>query len=272
MGTDKVNLDKPSDPLASIEALIRLIETLRGENGCPWDRQQTPRSISVYLIEELYELIDAIEADDADRVCEELGDVLFHILFIARIYEEIGRWDIGRVAALNAAKMTRRHPHVFGGDQVENTQQIRERWHEIKKREKSNGPHESILDSVPVQLPALMRAYRLSERAAAVGFDWTDVRGVSEKVKEEWDELQQAATAHDHDQMAAELGDLLFTLVNLARLARIHPETSLTAAIRKFEDRFRQMEKIAAEKGQDVSRMSQADLDAIWDAVKRNES
>ena len=227
--------------------------------------------MSVYLTEELYELNDAIAMDDSERVCEELGDVLFHILFIARIYEESGQFDIGRVAGLIAAKMTRRHPHVFGDDRVENTRQIRERWHEIKKREKSQAAHESILDSVPVQLPALMRAYRLSERAAAVGFDWKDVADVTEKVKEEWDELQRATAEDNREQMAAEFGDLLFTLVNLARLARLHPETALTTAINKFEERFRRMEKIATEQGQDVSRMSQADLDAIWDAVKRNE-
>ena len=264
-------MEKSSASLSSIDVLIQLIETLRSENGCPWDRQQTPRSIAVYLTEELYELIDAIAADNSDRVCEELGDVLFHILFIARMYEEIGRFDIDRVAAMNAAKMTRRHPHVFGDDRAENTQQIRERWHEIKRKEKKHGPHDSVLDSVPIQLPALMRAYRLSERAAAVGFDWTDVRGVSEKVEEEWDELQQAAADHDHQQMTAEFGDLLFTLVNLARLARIHPETALTASIRKFEKRFRRMEKIASEQGEGVSKMSQADLDAIWDDIKRNE-
>ena len=219
----------------------------------------------------MYELIDAIAAEDSDRVCEELGDVLFHILFIARIYEEDGRFDIDRVAAMIAAKMTRRHPHVFGDDRVENTQQIRERWHEIKSKEKRHGAHDSVLDSVPVQLPALMRAYRLSERAAAVGFDWTDVHGVSEKVEEEWDELKRAAADHDHQQMAVEFGDLLFTLVNLARLARIHPETALTASIRKFEKRFRQMEKIASEQGEGASKMSQVDLDAIWDDIKRSE-
>ena len=272
MENDKVNPQHPSASLPSISALLRLIETLRGENGCPWDRQQTPRSISVYLIEELYELVDAIEADDAERVCEELGDVLFHIFFIARIYEENGRFDIGRVAGLIAAKMTRRHPHVFGSDRVKNTRQIRKRWHEIKKEEKKHGPDDSILDSVPVQLPALMRAYRLSERAAGVGFDWADTNGVMEKVNEEWEELQQAAADNDRQQVAAEFGDLLFTLVNLARFVRVHPETALTTSINKFEKRFRRMEKIVAEQGQNVSRLSQAELDAVWERIKCSET
>jgi tetrapyrrole methylase family protein/MazG family protein len=268
---DTVNPEKPSASLSSIDTLIRLIGTLRGENGCPWDRRQTPRSISVYLTEELYELIDAIEADDSERVCEELGDVLFHIFFIARIYEENGRFDIGRVADLNTAKMTRRHPHVFGDDRVENTRQIRKRWHEIKKEEKKHDPDDSTLDSVPLQLPALMRAYRLSERAAGVGFDWTDISGVMEKVEEEWEELQRAIAENDRPQVSVEFGDLLFTLVNLARFVRIHPETALTTSIRKFEARFRRMEKIAAQQGREVSGMSQVELDALWDRMKRNE-
>jgi tetrapyrrole methylase family protein/MazG family protein len=131
VGNGKVNLEKSSETLSSIESLIRLIETLRGDNGCPWDRQQTPRSISVYLTEEIYELIDAIESDDPDRVCEELGDVLFHILFIARIYEEYDRFDIGRVAGMIAAKMIRRHPHVFGERKLETPDQVRDAWEKI---------------------------------------------------------------------------------------------------------------------------------------------
>ena len=252
MANQRVNPHHPSAPLSALEKLIELVATLRGENGCPWDRQQTPRSISVYLTEELYELIDAIEAEESERVCEELGDVLFHILFLARIYEENGEFDIGSVAGQNAAKMTRRHPHVFGDDRVQSTRQIRKRWHEIKKSEKKRPSGDSILDSVPIQLPALMRAYRLSERAAAVGFDWTDISGVMAKVKEEWAELQQAASENDHQQAVAEFGDLLFTLANLARFARIHPETALTASIKKFENRFRRMEAIAAAQGKEI--------------------
>ena len=272
MENDKVNSDDPSSPLSSIKSLLRLIETLRGENGCPWDRQQTARSISIYLTEELYELIDAIETDNAEAVCEELGDVLFHVFFIARIYEESGHFDIGRVAGLNAAKMTRRHPHVFGGDRVESTGQIRKRWHEIKEKEKEHQANDSILDSVPVQLPALMRAYRLSERAAGVGFDWPDMAGVIAKVREEWDELQQATAGNDRGQVAAEFGDLLFTLVNLARFARVHPESALTASIKKFERRFRQMEKIAAKQGKQMAQLSAAELDDMWNAVKDKET
>ena len=272
MADQWVTPQPPSGPLSDLDRLIRLVATLRGKNGCPWDRQQTPRSISVYLTEELYELVDAIEAGESERVCEELGDVLFHIFFIARIYEEIGDFDIGRAAGLNADKMTRRHPHVFGDDRVQSTRQIRKRWHEIKKSEKNHRAGDSILDSVPIQLPALMRAYRLSERAAAVGFDWADITGVMAKVEEEWAELQQAAAADDHQQAVAEFGDLLFTLVNLARFARIHPETALTASVKKFERRFRRMEAIAAGEGKEMGSLSPAELDRLWNTVKGEES
>ena len=272
MGVDKIDTDNLPASESAIAALIRLIETLRGDGGCPWDRQQTPRSIGVYLVEELYELIDAIASDDAERVCEELGDVLFHVFFIARIYEETGQFDIGRVAGANVDKMTRRHPHVFGNDRVENTRQIRQRWHQIKKNEKKNSPDHSVLASVPVQLPALMRAYRLSERAAGVGFDWENLAGVMEKVKEEWTELQQAADDNDRQQVSNEFGDLLFTLVNLARFVRIHPETALTASNKKFEQRFRKMEDIAAQQGKNMDTMSPAEMNALWDAIKREET
>lgn len=272
MADQRVNPHSPPGPLPDLDRLIRLVATLRGNKGCPWDRQQTPRSISVYLTEELYELVDAIEAEEPERVCEELGDVLFHVLFIARIYEEYGSFDIGRAAGLNADKMTRRHPHVFGDDRVQSTRQIRKRWHEIKKSEKNRHAGDSILDSVPIQLPALMRAYRLSERAAAVGFDWADISGVMAKLAEEWAELQQAAAADDHQQAVAEFGDLLFTLVNLARFARIHPETALTASVKKFERRFRRMESLAAGQGKQVGSLSPAELDNLWNRAKDEES
>ena len=231
-----------STTLTPIERLIRLVETLRGTDGCPWDREQTPRSISVYLIEEVYEPIDAIESDDPQRICEELGDVLFHIIFIARIFEELKQFDIANAADLIYDKMIRRHPHVFGGDKVADTEQIRERWHAIKKAEKLAVSDESVLNSIPVQLPALMRAYRVSERAARTGFDWPDIASVMEKVQEEWVEFKQALQNEDPGETANEFGDILFTLTNVARFARIHPETALSSSVAKFVRRFKRME------------------------------
>lgn len=262
----------PSSSSKALAALTHLIKTLRGEKGCPWDKKQTPRSISVYLTEEIYELIDAIESGNPDRVCEELGDVLFHIFFIARIFEEMGHFDIATVARCITEKMTRRHPHVFGEDRVESIRQIRERWHEIKKKEKTHAAGESVLDSVPVQLPALMRAYRISERAARTGFDWPDIAGVIEKVTEQWDELKQALLKDRRQQTALEFGDILFTLVNIARFTRIHPETALTDSIKKFENRFRKMEKTAGERGESLQALSQTELDALWQEIKTSEN
>ena len=205
------------------QALIELIETLRGDDGCPWDRKQTPESISVYLTEEIFELADAIAAGDPYEICEELGDVLFQIFFIACMFQEKGSFDVETVARQNVKKMIRRHPHVFGPDKVDNTDQIRERWHQIKKKEKADKKGHSTLDSVPVKLPGLMRAYRLSERAARTGFDWQDTAGVVDKVEEEWSELKSAIQRRDTNQTGDEFGDLLFTLVNLARFLKIHP-------------------------------------------------
>lgn len=257
--------------MAPLDALTRLVKTLRGDKGCPWDRQQTPRSISVYLTEEVYELVDAIESADPDRVCEELGDVLFHIFFIARLYEEMGHFDIDTVARLNSEKMIRRHPHVFGEDRLESTEKIREQWHEIKKREKNQLRSESVLDTIPLQLPALMRAYRVSERAARAGFDWSDIAGVMDKVTEECAEFKRAVAGDNHRQHEVEFGDILFTLVNVARFARIHPETALTGSIKKFEKRFREMEKRINNAGRDMNDLPQAKLDELWDEIKEGE-
>ncbi|MFZ0133410.1 MAG: nucleoside triphosphate pyrophosphohydrolase [Desulfobacterales bacterium] len=257
-----------SDPF---KALIQLIRTLRGPNGCPWDKQQTARSLVRYLTEEVYELIEAIEADNSDKIHEELGDVLFQVFFIAELFHEKGRFDIEAVARRNAEKMIGRHPHVFGDDRLDSADAVRERWHQIKRREKGNRTAASVLDSVPVQLPALMRAYRISERAARTGFDWQGISGVMEKVEEEWAEFKSAQAAERPDLAAMELGDVFFTLTNVARFARIHPETALAGAIKKFEHRFRKLEKRAAEMGGAMENRSPAELDEIWQQIKAAE-
>lgn len=256
----------------SIETLIKLIETLRGKNGCPWDRKQTPRSMAIYLVEELYELVDAIESGRPEDVCEELGDVLFHIFFIARLFEETGHFKIDDVAAVTTDKMTRRHPHVFGIKSVDTEEEVKKQWHALKTKEKKPVKGDSLLDSLPSKLPALMRAYRISERVAKAGFDWNDIGGVFEKVEEEWAELGAAIRA-DEDGMknrnvSLEFGDLLFTLVNVARFARIHPETALKDAMAKFEKRFRYMERILWDTGKTMDALSERELDQIWETAK----
>jgi len=258
-----------------INSIIDLIEILRGENGCPWDRKQTPKTIAVYLLEEVYELVDAIESGDTSSICEELGDVLFHILFLSGLFREMGHFDIKDVVDLNIEKMTRRHPHVFGNERLDSIEEVRARWHQIKKQEKSRAKKASILDSVPAGFPALMRAYRVSERAAKTGFDWNDISGVMQKVEEEWSEFKAVLEREnraptDKDLLALEFGDVLFTLVNVARFAHIHPETALRNSTKKFEKRFKYMEKMIAKSRRNIESVSQEEKDELWEEAKAN--
>lgn len=265
--------EKPLGPSsASLYDIIDLIRTLRGEGGCPWDRKQTPRSITVYLIEEVFELVEAIESGNLNDIREELGDVLFQVLFVAELFSESGRLDMADVVSRNLNKMRRRHPHVFEDREISGIDEIRNNWHAIKQEEKKAAGGRSALDSVPSGLPALMRAYRISERAARTGFDWHNLPEVMEKVEEEWKEFKAAAgngRGEDPQAVALELGDILFTLTNVARFARIHPETSLSAAVRKFEDRFRYMEKQLEENGRTIESLTREDMDRHWEAAKR---
>jgi tetrapyrrole methylase family protein/MazG family protein len=222
----------------SVNALAALVESLRGENGCPWDRKQTPRSMLVYLIEEIYELADAIESDQVEAVREELGDVLFHIIFITQLFQEKGHFAIDDVARDITAKMIRRHPHVFGTDKVQNTEEIRQNWQKIKQNEKKRVEPQSVIDSVPKNLPALMRAYQIGERTARYGFSRQDCKSLLNELAAEFDRLKRAIENDDPDRLLNDFGSFLFSLVNLARLLKIHPETALSGAIKAFEKRF----------------------------------
>lgn len=256
-----------------IDSIIELIAKLRGENGCPWDKEQTPKTLAPYLLEEVYELVDAIQSGNPEDVCEELGDVLFHILFIAGLYQEMEHFTIKDVAAANTEKMIRRHPHVFGRRKVSGVDEVRKQWHKIKMQEKNNDPPASLLDSVPAGLPALMRAYRISERAAKTGFDWADIAGVIQKVEEEWAELKAAMSGNkaqkENEQISLEFGDVLFTLVNVARFARIHPETALAGSTKKFEKRFKYMEKAISESRRSLESVPREELEKLWEAAKK---
>lgn len=250
-----------------------LVAALRGENGCPWDRKQTPKSMSVQLLEETYELVDAIAGGRADGICEELGDVLFHIFFVARLFEEQGRFGIEDVADGITRKMVRRHPHVFGDRSVSSAEEVKQQWHVIKQGEKTDAPNESVLDSVPRKQPALMRAYRISVKAAREGFDWDDLPGVMEKVEEELAELKEARAENkgkdaDKEAVQLEFGDLLFTLVNVARFLGINPEAALTDATDKFERRFRHMEAVIRSSHRKLADVDQKEKDEIWEGAK----
>jgi tetrapyrrole methylase family protein/MazG family protein len=256
------------------KGLIRLIEHLRGENGCPWDRKQTPQTLSVYLVEEVYELVEAIQTGDPEAVQEELGDVLFLLFFLAAIYQGQGHFDIREAVIANTRKMRNRHPHVFGDTRVDSAEDVRQNWHQIKAAEKNGRKNASRLDSVPKKLPALMRAYRISERAARTGFDWNDVGGVLDKAEEEWQELKteldRDAAAFNQKDVALEFGDVLFTLTNVARFAGIHPETALSAATLKFEKRFTCMERMSQEMGKKFEELAFDDMQALWLQAKEH--
>ena len=254
----------------ALTRLSALVETLRGENGCPWDRKQTPRSMIIQLLEEAYELADAVEAGDARGVCEELGDVLFHIFFMARLFEEQHQFGVDQVADGIVCKMVRRHPHVFGEEALSTADEVKQKWHEIKQQERGGGEFRSVLASVPKMLPALMRAYRISERAGREGFDWGDLSGVMEKMEEEWGEFETALadSGPSSPEVRLEFGDLLFTMANVARFLGINPEAALLESTRKFEDRFRHMERTIKDGGRHMAGVSQAEKDVLWEQAK----
>jgi MazG family protein len=255
---------------AGLEGLIALVKILRGDHGCPWDREQTPEQIKTYLLEETYEVLEALESGNSEDVCAELGDVLFHIVFLARIFEEYGDFNIRDVVETISKKMIRRHPHVFGQTHVSCSDEVRDRWHEIKiaeAKDKDRGPNH-FLDSVPQKLPALIRAYRISERAAKLGFEWQDVDGVLKNLDKELAEFKSALKRENSEKSAEVLGDLLFTTVNLCRFMRIHPEEALTRTISKFIKRFQVVEQLLREQGRTLESVSPDEMDAIWEQDK----
>ncbi len=248
-----------------IERIKHIVEALRGENGCPWDKRQTPKTIKNYLLEEAYELVDAIERGSHQAIKEELGDLLFLIVFLAYLYEEVGKFDLKNVIDTVEEKMIRRHPHVFGGVKVRDEREIRVRWQKIKSEEKLQS---SILDGIPKALPALMLAYKVGSRAATVGFDWQRAEDVILKVEEEIEEFKRALKQGNRDRIEEELGDILFSCVNLARLLNIQPEEALRKTVYKFKDRFQFIEKRLKEQGKDLEETSLKEMDALWERAK----
>lgn len=224
--------------------------------------------MSVYLIEEVYELVEAIESETADDICEELGDVLFHIFFLAALYKEKSLFDMEAIFRTIIEKMIRRHPHVFGEHRIDNADDVKKQWHKIKLKEKGDSTETSLLDSVPESLPALMRAYRVSERAAKAGFDWDDISGVMKKLDEELSEMGAEVAQGDKERIEMEFGDVLFTMVNIARFLGVHPETALNGSTRRFKHRFQHMEKVVEKSGKSLASVSQEEKDLIWEKSK----
>lgn len=258
---------------ADITKLTTLMARLRSADGCPWDKDQTLESLVPFIIEEAYEVISAIDAKDDAEIREELGDLLFQIIFACRIKEEEGAFALKDVIDVTVEKMVRRHPHVFGDRTVEiakTPEDVLDRWAEIKREEKKNKPYEGYLAGVPDALPALLRAHKISKKAAKTGFDWKDVSHVLDKVREELKEFEDAVKTKNAANMEEEIGDMLFTIVNVARFIEVNPENALRKTIGKFITRFHYIEKALAKKKRDLSSASMVEMEALWQEAKRN--
>jgi tetrapyrrole methylase family protein/MazG family protein len=250
-----------------LDALVRLVATLRGKNGCPWDKKQTPASVGVYLVEEVFELVEAIQQGESREIQEELGDVLFHIVFIARLFQEAEQFDLQDVAEAITNKMIRRHPHVFGDRTVSSSEEVIQNWHQIKLSEKKSSQNPSIFDSVPASLPSLMRAYRISDRAAKSGFEYTDLTAEFQNPDELPQRFKAAMGQQDEDLKSREFGRLFFALVNFCRRAKIHPETALAGAINNFEQKVEKMQDLIADSKQGLEDLSPAQKAEIWQKI-----
>jgi MazG family protein len=259
---------------ADIEKLVSLVERLRGENGCPWDKEQTRETLKPMLIEEAYEVLDALDADDPAELKEELGDLLFQIIFHAQIAREKEEFDLADVIDRSHEKMVRRHPHIFGNADLKTAGDVLKNWEDIKAAEKgiqsSSRPESerSLLDGIPSKLPALHRAHQMTAKASRVGFDWAHLKDILAKMAEEASELLEAQARRDSEQVADEVGDLLFVAANVARFLGIDPETALARSNRKFERRFRYVESGIKRQGRELKDASLAEMDELWEEAK----
>ena len=265
------------------EKLAAVQARLRAPDGCPWDREQTHASLRTYLIEEAYEVLEAMESGNDAKFAEEMGDVLLQIVFHSQIAKEQGRFTVSDVIREVHDKMVRRHPHVFGEKRAKDSAEVLKNWEQLKKEERAaagrkNGSGSkveakaaSLLDGVSRALPAALEGFQLTRRAARIGFDWENVEGVLEKMKEEAGELRQALSAKDAKKTEEETGDLLFAAVNLARYLHIDPEIALKKANAKFSTRFRRMEELAAKSGRALADVPRGQMEELWDTAKRAE-
>ena len=258
-----------SDATESFRKLIEIVDTLMGENGCPWDNVQTRESLKPYLVEETYEVLEALDTNDPDQIKDELGDLLYQILFHSKISSKNNEFDIKDVLNNLKEKMVRRHPHVFKEGQVNTPDQVIERWEEIKKEEKTHSNHPSILDSVPKQLPSLLKAQKLQKKAAKEGFDWDEISDVFDKLDEEIAEFKSAVLEGKDTNIQSELGDILFVLVNIAKFKKIDAEEALRSTNNKFIKRFQHIEKEVAKQGKTLKETSLEDMERHWQNAKK---
>lgn len=252
------------------EELVAVMARLRGEGGCPWDREQTHASLKRYALEETYELLEAIDEGDDGAIREELGDVLLQVVFHAQMASEERRFAIEEVMTGLRDKLVRRHPHVFGDEQAADSGAVLRNWEKAKALEKSSDGAQghSLFTSVPRAMPALARAQRIGDKAAGVGFDWPDAAPVWAKVEEELRELREAAATGEANRMEAELGDLLFSVVNLSRFLKVQAEEALTGTIERFQERFAHIERELAARGKTTSEASLEEMDELWEQAK----
>lgn len=249
--------------------LLAIMSALRGEKGCPWDKEQTPESLKPFIVEEAYEVLEAIDENNPDALREELGDLLFQIVFQVQLAKERGEFDMADVIGSIGRKMIGRHPHVFADADYKTSAEVLVHWEAQKKREGKN--RESIIDGVPKTLPSLLRAHRIQDRAARVGFDWEKLDDVLGKLDEELKEFKSAVREKKNDDIESELGDIFFMLINVSRFIGINPEDALRKTISKFISRFRYIEMAATDVGKKLSEMTLAEMDAFWEEAKLRE-
>ncbi|CBE67525.1 MAG: nucleoside triphosphate pyrophosphohydrolase [Candidatus Methylomirabilis oxygeniifera] len=252
------------------EALVRIMERLRADNGCPWDREQTRETLKPFLIEEAYEVVEAIDEGDPKQIMEELGDLLFQVVFHAQLAAERREFTIGQVLAATAEKMVRRHPHVFGDGTASTAREVLEQWEELKRKERNTATAAPIsaLDGVPRELPGLLRAQRLQDKAASVGFDWPDISGVTAKIEEELGELREAMRSAAPEAVEEELGDVLFSMVNLARFLNLSAEEALRKSTTRFTTRFQYMEAALQRDGRGLEEIDLEEMEQLWQQAK----
>jgi MazG family protein len=262
---------KNEDAGAAINAFAAIVRRLRGPGGCPWDAKQTPETLKTYVLEEAYEVIEALDDGDPEKIKEELGDLLLHLVFLSDLYQERGMFSFAEVTAGIAAKMIHRHPHVFGNEKAETREELRQIWQRAKAQEGKAASAPS-LGQVSPALPALVQAQRVGEAAARLGFDWPSLHGALDKVAEEWQEFRQALESAATADWEEELGDLLFSLVNVARYLSIDSEKALRRTIFKFIKRFHVVERTLAKAGKTPESATLEEMDAIWEASKKEKA
>jgi tetrapyrrole methylase family protein/MazG family protein len=253
----------------SFQELLDIMAKLRKE--CPWDREQTHESLKIYMIEETYEVLETIDRKDKARFCDELGDLLLQVVFHAQIASENKDFDINDVTTAISRKLISRHTHIFGDVRADTPGEVLNNWEEIKKKEKGLESQTGVLKDIPSNLPALMRSYKVQQKAAQVGFDWDKPEDVFEKIDEEVKELREAYESRDTDRITDELGDVLFSVVNLSRFLKIQPELALTGTVEKFIRRFEYVEAESAKMGRNLKDMTLAEMDGLWNEAKKAE-